>query len=170
MKANQLSTYTKTEVDDALDAKANQSTTYMKTEVNVALTAKQRSFLSTTFLLLNSITTSGTVTANQIISRFYSPPTGYTDIELRASQVYFGYLAIFISATSAAIKLWSPVYVDQGLKVQNGLSIGLISPSDPEVWVEKIAKNQNGNITTTGTLSASNIYTKDEVNNAVNQK
>ena len=134
------------------------------------MSVKQPSILPTTSLSLNSITASGTVTANQIISRFYSPPTGDSDIQLKASEVYFGNPAIFISATSAAIKLWSPVYVDQGLKVQSGISIGSTSSSNPEAWVEKIALKQNGDITTTGFLTASNIYTKDEVNNAVNQK
>ena len=153
-----------------MSAKANQSTTYTKQEANELLSAKQPTILPTTSLSLNSITASGTVTANQIISRFYSPPTGDSDIQLKADQVYFGKTAIFISATSAAIKLWSPVYVDQGLKVQNGLSIGSTSPSDLEAWVEKIALNQNGNITTTGLLTASNIYTKDEVNDALDQK
>ena len=130
-------------------AKANQSTTYTKTEVNYALSAKQPASLPTTSLTLNSITTSGTVTANLIISRFLSPPTGYTDIQLRASEFYFGWPSVFISATSEAIKCWSPAYVDQGLKVRNGLSIGFNSPTSPDVWMETTSVDQNGNITTT---------------------
>ena len=39
-KADESTTYTKTEVDTALSAKANQSTTYTKTEVDTALGAK----------------------------------------------------------------------------------------------------------------------------------
>ena len=83
-KANQSTTYTKTAVNDALSAKANQSTTYTKAEVNDALSAKQPSILPTTSLSLSSITTSGTVTANQIISRFYRSPAGDTDILLKS--------------------------------------------------------------------------------------
>jgi hypothetical protein len=41
LKANQSTTYTKTEVDNALNLKANQSTTYTKTEVNNALNLKE---------------------------------------------------------------------------------------------------------------------------------
>ena len=83
-KANQSTTYTKTEADNALSAKANQLTTYTKTEVDNALSAKQPSILSTTSLSLNSITTSGTVTANQIISRYHKSPTRFTDMQLKA--------------------------------------------------------------------------------------
>ena len=91
-------------------------------------------------------------------------------MELRANIAYFGYPAIFISATSVEIKMWSPVYVDQGLKVHNGISIGFISPADNAVWVEKVVLNPNGNITTTGSLSASNIYNKNEVDDKLNLK
>ena len=65
---------------------------------------------------------------------------------------------MFIAATSEAIKMWSPVYVDQGLKVQSGLSTLFYSPTSPNAWMEKASIDQNGNITTTGSLSASNIY------------
>ncbi|MFM7989261.1 MAG: hypothetical protein ACKPKO_59100, partial [Candidatus Fonsibacter sp.] len=40
LKAKQLTTYTKTEVDTGLGSKANQSTTYTKTEVDSALGLK----------------------------------------------------------------------------------------------------------------------------------
>jgi len=40
-KADKSTTYTKSELNDALSAKANQSTTYTKTEVDNALSAKQ---------------------------------------------------------------------------------------------------------------------------------
>ena len=83
-KANQLTTDTKRAVNDALSAKANQSTTYTQTEGNDALSAKQPSILSTTSLSLNSITTSGTVTANQIKSRYHKSPTWFTDMQLKA--------------------------------------------------------------------------------------
>jgi hypothetical protein len=53
------------------------------------LNGKQPTILSTTSLSLSSITTSGTVTANQITSRIYSPPTGDLDIQLRADQFLF---------------------------------------------------------------------------------
>ena len=40
LKANQLTTYTKTAVDATLGLKANQSTTYTKTETDTALALK----------------------------------------------------------------------------------------------------------------------------------
>ncbi|MFM7988332.1 MAG: hypothetical protein ACKPKO_54375, partial [Candidatus Fonsibacter sp.] len=40
LKANQSTTYTKTESDTALGLKANQSTTYTKTEVDGLLSPK----------------------------------------------------------------------------------------------------------------------------------
>ena len=40
LKANQATTYTKTEVDNSLSLKANQSTTYTKTEVDSSLSLK----------------------------------------------------------------------------------------------------------------------------------
>ncbi|MFM7979477.1 MAG: hypothetical protein ACKPKO_09195, partial [Candidatus Fonsibacter sp.] len=48
-KANQLTTYTTTEVDTALGLKANQSTTYTKTEVDSALGLKANQ--STTYTI-----------------------------------------------------------------------------------------------------------------------
>ena len=87
-----------------------------------------------------------------------------------ASEVHFGNLAFFMSATSEAIKMWFPVYVDQGLKVQNGLSIGCNSPTSPDVWMEKASVDQNGNITTTGPLSASNMYNKSQVDGLLANK
>ena len=54
-----------------------------------------------------------------------------------------------MSATSEAIKMWSLVYVDQGLTVQNGLLLGFNSPTNLDVWVEKTSVDQNENITTT---------------------
>ena len=47
-KANQSTTYTKTEVDNSLAAKANQSTTYTKAEMDMALGNKQSTLSYTT--------------------------------------------------------------------------------------------------------------------------
>ena len=47
-KANQSTTYTKTEVDSIATGKANQATTYTKTEVDNSLATKQKSITSGT--------------------------------------------------------------------------------------------------------------------------
>jgi hypothetical protein len=41
VKANQSTTYAKSEVDDALGLKANQQTTYSKDQIDAAMSGKQ---------------------------------------------------------------------------------------------------------------------------------
>ena len=54
-----------------------------------------------------------------------------------------------------------PVYIDQGCKIQNNLSLGSYSLSNPNLWVETTAI-QNGSITTSNDITAGvNIYATD---------
>ena len=66
--------------------------------------------------------------------------------------------------------MWSPVYIDQGLRVQNYSSIGANSPTNLDEWMEKTFINQNGHLTTTGTLSASNVHNKSQVDGLLANK
>ena len=65
----------------AADVYSN-SQTYTQYQINSSLSGKQASITSTTALSLGSITTSGSTTANKIITRMFEPPTGSTDFNL----------------------------------------------------------------------------------------
>ena len=66
-----------------------------------------------------------------------------------------------MSLTSSLIRLFSPVLINQGCKIQNDLSIGSYSPSDPNLWVET-SSIQNGNIYAGNNITAgANIYATD---------
>ena len=84
-EANAAAVYTKTQVNGALSAKANQCTTYTKTEVSeVVATKASKSELATTMggkqptISTSSELAIHAITANQIYSRYYSPPTKRT--------------------------------------------------------------------------------------------
>ena len=63
-----------------------------------------------------------------------------------------------MSLTSSLIRLYYPVQIDQGCKIQNNLSIGSYSPSNPNLWVET-SSIQNGNIYASNNITAGvNIY------------
>ena len=129
--------------------------TFTQTEINALLSAKLASITSTTALSLGSITTSGSITANKIITRYFEPPTGSTDLNFNASST------AVMTLTSLLIRLFSPVQIDQGCKIQNNLSLGSYSPSNPTLWIETTAI-QNGSITTSNNITAGvNIYATD---------
>ena len=66
-----------------------------------------------------------------------------------------------MTLTSLLIRLFSPVQIDQGCKIQNNLSLGSYSPSNPTLWIETTAI-QNGSITTSNhTTAGVNIYATD---------
>ena len=69
-----------------------------------------------------------------------------------------------MTATSDTAKFWNMLYVDQGARIRNGLSIGIDSVSNPGTWVQFAAFDAEGNLT------APNIYNKTEVDNAVGVK
>ncbi|MFM7981740.1 MAG: hypothetical protein ACKPKO_20720, partial [Candidatus Fonsibacter sp.] len=83
-----------------------------------------------------------------------------------------------LTATSISVKFWAPVYVDQGITVQNGLLIGMYNAGSPNQFAQTASITQTGNITTQGTitcqgdLSAPNIYNnnKTQVDSIANTK
>ena len=148
-------------INNKLDTKANSAdvynnfSTFSQTEINALLSAKQASITSTTALSLSSITTSGSMTANKIITRYFEPPTGSTDLNFNASST------AVMTLTSLLIRLMQPVQIDQGCKIQNNMSLGSYSPSNPTLWIETTAI-QNGSITTSNNITAGvNIYATD---------
>ena len=61
-----------------------------------------------------------------------------------------------MSLTNLLIKLMQPVYIDQGCKLQNGLSLG--SYASPTLWTQSTGI-QDGNITTSNNITAgADIY------------
>ena len=108
-------------VNTQLALKANsadlyiRSETYTQNQINSALSGKQASITSSTGLTLGSITTSGSTTANKIISRYFEPPTGITDLNFNISS------SNIMSLTNLLIKMMQPVYIDQGCKIQKSL-------------------------------------------------
>ena len=73
-----------------------------------------------------------------------------------------------MTVTSLLIRLFSPMQIDQGGKIQNNMSLGLYSPSNPNLWIETTAI-QNGSITTSKNITAGvNIYATDGVIKGLN--
>ena len=108
---------------------------------------------------VSNLITTGNITANKIISRTWEPPAGFTDVQIKADQVYFGN-PVWLTATSLSAKFWSPVYVDQGIKIHNGLSIGYDDPLQSDT----ATISQNGNITTQGTITCQGSLTAPTIN------
>jgi hypothetical protein len=137
-------------INNQLATNANSANVYTKlstssqTAINALLSAKHASITSTTALSLRSITTSGSTTAHKVITRYFEPLVGYTDLNFNASST------AVMTLTTLLIRLFSPVQIDQGCKIQNNLSLGSYSPSNPNLWVETTAI-QNGSITTSNT-------------------
>ena len=148
-------------INNKLDTKANSADVYTKlstfsqSEINALLSAKQTSITSATTLSFSSIITSGSTTANKIITRYFEPPVGYTDLNFNASST------AVMTLTSLLIRLLPPVQIDQGCKIRNNLSLGSYSPSIPTLSIETTAI-QNDNITTSKNTDAGvNIYAAD---------
>ena len=84
---------------------------YNKTAVDNRVHAKQ-----------NAITSSTDLTINKMITRTWEPHTGFTDVQIKAARVYFGNTTVWLTATSISVKLWTRVYVDQGITIQKNLN------------------------------------------------
>ncbi|MFM7982309.1 MAG: hypothetical protein ACKPKO_23615, partial [Candidatus Fonsibacter sp.] len=67
---------------------------------------------------------------------------------------------VWLTATSLSAKFWSPVYVDQGIKIHNGLSIGYDDP----LQADTATIAQNGNIATQGTITCQGSLTAPTIN------
>ena len=63
-----------------------------------------------------------------------------------------------MTATSDTTKFLNMLYVDQGARIRNGLSIGTDSVSNPGTWVQYAAFDASGSLT------APNIYSKTDIN------
>ncbi|MFM7988114.1 MAG: hypothetical protein ACKPKO_53250, partial [Candidatus Fonsibacter sp.] len=54
----------------------------------------------------NTITSSNDITINSLITRTWEPHTGFTDVQIKADQVYFGN-PVWLTSTSISVKFWS---------------------------------------------------------------
>ncbi|MFM7982611.1 MAG: hypothetical protein ACKPKO_25140, partial [Candidatus Fonsibacter sp.] len=136
----------KTEVDTSLAFK--KQTNQQPTPVDNLLAQKQPTITPSTNLAVNKLT-----------KRSWEPPAGFTDVQTKADQVYSGN-TVWLSATSISAKIWSPVYVDQGITVQNGLSICMYNAGSPNKFAQTASITQTGDITTQGTITCqSNLST-----------
>ena len=120
LKANQSTTYTKTEVDTSLSAKANQSTTYTKTEVDTSLSAKANQ--STTYTK-TEVDTSLALKANA------NTPTFTGDASFNNNVVISGNLTVQggqIITNTATMEVEDPlIYIGTG-NVGNSNDIGFV--------------------------------------------
>ena len=95
------------------------------------------------------------MTGNKIIASYVEPTTGGTCMNFNISST------AVMTLTTLLIRLFSPVQIDQGCKIQNNLSLGSYLPSSPSLWVETTVI-QNGSITTSNNITAGvNIYATD---------
>ena len=148
-------------INTQLATKANsadvyiRSETYTQSQINTALSGKQASITPSSSLSLGSITTTGSTTADKIISRYFEPPTGSTDLNFNISS------ANIMTITNLLIKLMKPVYIDQGCKIDHALGLSIGTYTSPTLWAESIGI-QGGNITTSNNINAGvDIYATD---------
>ena len=148
-------------INNQLASKANsadvytQLQTFSQTEINNKLSEKQDSITLTSSLTLSAITLTGSMIGNKIIASYYEPTTGGTFMNFNISST------AVMKLTTLLIQLFSPVQIDQGCKIQNNLSLGSYSPSNPNLWIETTVI-QNGSITTSNNITAGvNIYATD---------
>ncbi|MFM7983110.1 MAG: hypothetical protein ACKPKO_27700 [Candidatus Fonsibacter sp.] len=67
---------------------------YNKNQVDNLLSGKQ-----------NTITSSTDLTITKLIHRPLEPPTGFTDVQIKADQVYFGN-PVWLTGTSISVNFW----------------------------------------------------------------
>ncbi|MFM7990481.1 MAG: hypothetical protein ACKPKO_65300, partial [Candidatus Fonsibacter sp.] len=103
-------------VDGQSVLKADQSNTYTMTQVDNALAGKHPSITLSTALGLSSITATGSVTANKLISSFIEPLVSGGYILIRADIIGFGRHAL-MSVSSESISMYSLLRAEKGLRV-----------------------------------------------------
>ncbi|MFM7987723.1 MAG: hypothetical protein ACKPKO_51270, partial [Candidatus Fonsibacter sp.] len=67
-----------------------------------------------------TITSSTNLAVNNLTTISWELSAGFTDVHTKADQVYFGN-PVWLTATSLSAKIWSPVYVEQGISIQVGI-------------------------------------------------
>ncbi|MFM7989797.1 MAG: hypothetical protein ACKPKO_61835, partial [Candidatus Fonsibacter sp.] len=128
----------------------NNSTNTLSFFTNSSASA---SMVITDSVTVSNLKTTGNITANKIMSRTWEPSAEFTDVQIKADQFFFGN-PVWLTATYLSVKIWSPVYVDQCIKIHNGLSIGYDS-----LQADTATIAQNGNITTQGTITCQGSLT-----------
>ena len=148
-------------INNQLSTKANSADVYTKlqtfsqTEINNKLSEKQDSITLTSSLTLSAITLTGSMIGNKIIASYYEPTTGGTFMNFNISST------VVMALTATLIRLMQPVQIDQGCKIQNNLSLGSYSSTNPNLWIETTSI-QSGSITTSNNITAGvNIYATD---------
>ena len=137
--------------------------TFSQTEINNKLAdKKQVSITLTSSLTLSAITLTGSMIGNKIIASYYEPTTGGTFMNFNISST------AVMALTATLIRLMQPVQIDQGCKIQNNLSLGSYSSTNPNLWIETTSI-QSGSITTSNNITAGvNIYATDGLIKAKN--
>ena len=83
---------------------------------------------------------------------------------LEPIKYIFENTTVWLTPTSISEKM-NPEYVDQGITIQNGISIGMYSAGSPNQFAQTASISQSGDITTQGTITcqgdffAQNIFT-----------
>ena len=136
--------YTKSEVNTLLLDKASTS----------ALADKQNKITIVSTIELQQVNAVGTIFCNRLVSN--SIDTQSATLRFRVNTN-----TDVLSLTSYLIRLISPILIEQGCKIQNGLSVGSYSLVNPSLWVET-ASIMNGIIYSSNNLTAGgNIYATD---------
>ena len=119
--------YTKDEVNGLLSTKLSSAD----------LSAKQNTITITSSITLQALTALGTVSCSKLAAENMETPTATIKFRVSTSTEV-------ARLTAALISLKSHVLIEQGCKIQNGLSVGSYSLADPSLWVET-ASFLNGN-------------------------
>ena len=99
-----------------------------------------------------TITSSTDLTINKLITRTWEPLQVLLMFKLKPIR-YILEPPVWLTATSLSAKFSSPVYVDQVMIFQNGISIGMYSAGCPNQFAQTATISQNENITTQGSIT-----------------
>ncbi|MFM7983029.1 MAG: hypothetical protein ACKPKO_27265, partial [Candidatus Fonsibacter sp.] len=123
-------------------------------QVDNDLAGKQHLMSSSTALSLASITATGLVTANKLVSNYIEPLVSGGSIFIRSDVIGFGRTA-FMTASSDSFSAYAPLRAEKGLRVLSGITSGYFTdPLNPTGFNQTASINQNGVISTLGAYTA----------------
>ena len=133
--------YTKDEINSLLSSKGSTA----------ALARKQDTIAITTTISLQQVNAMGSVFCNKVVC------SSSVDTQTATPRFKVNTNTEVMSLTSSLIRLISPMLIEQGCKIQNGLSVGSYSLVDPSLWVET-ASFLNGNFYSSNNITAGAIF------------
>ena len=92
---------------------------------------------STTALSLASIALTGSISCNKVIAPVLESSVATLSLKVNTNTEV-------LSLSSLLTRLYTPVMIEQGCKIKNGLSVGAYSSVTPSLWVESASFMDDG--------------------------